>query len=192
MEYPKRRNGSEYYSKATEPFLKGENGRERYARDKNGNELYPRRKHNLFARNEKGQMYYARDRDGNEFYPCLNGQSIVIPGRIAKFANNTQRYPSDAKGNEYYLQHEGEPYLLRQESGETYLAKTRKGIPMTPWNELHVNDNKPYVCTRDAAGNCVYVHETDLPPSLKSICNCLCHCVTICPSVLGFLLMSTT
>ncbi|KAG8173086.1 hypothetical protein JTE90_001070 [Oedothorax gibbosus] len=100
----------------------------RYARDKNGNEIYPRRRHTLFSRNEEGQEYYARDKNGNEFYPCLNGQSVVIPERLAKFANNTQRYPSDAKGNEYYLQHQGKPYLLRQESGGNVLGQTRKGF----------------------------------------------------------------
>ena len=186
MPYPKRRNGDEYYG--TEPFVVDDEGRERYARDRHGNEVYPKRKRNLFARNARFEEYYARDQAGNEWYPCFQGQSILIPGRLARYADGKQRYPTDAKGNEYYLQTEGKPYLLQQENGEPYLAKTRKGIPMIPWNEMRVTDDRPYMYTKDVLGNCVYIHETDLPQSLKVICNCLCQCVALCPSLLRALI----
>ena len=188
MTYPKRRNGDEYYPKSQTPFVMEDDGRERYARDHDGNEMYPKRKNNLFAKNAMGEEYYAQDKVGNELYPCFHGQSILIPGRLARYANGNQRYPTDAKGNEYYLQDQGKPYLMRQKDGETYLAKTRKGIPMIPWNSMKVTDDKPYMCTQDASGNCVYVHETDLPQSLKMFCNCLCQCVTLCPAMLRYLL----
>lgn len=180
-EYPRRRNGDEYYTKSSNPFVVDADGKERYARDHKGNELYPNRKNNLFARNQHHEEFYARDSLGNETYPSVNGQSILIPGRLARFANGNQRYPTDAKGNEYYLKDSGVPYLLRQNDGSTYLARSRKGIPMIPWNSLRVSDDTPYICSKDAAGNCVYVHETDLPENLKMICNCLCQCVSQCP-----------
>ncbi|KAG8172418.1 hypothetical protein JTE90_011751 [Oedothorax gibbosus] len=166
------------------PFYRDEEGQDRYARDRNGNEMYPKRKKDIFARDSIGEEYYARDKLGNECYPCLKNKSILIPNRLARYSNGNQRYPTDSRGNEYYLQDQGKPYLLYQEDGQTYLAKNRKCIPMIPWNFLQFMDDKPYVYIQDSAGNCVYVHETDMSQSLKMICSCLCQCVTLCPSLL--------
>lgn len=168
-------------------FTTNADGKQLYARDSHNNEVYPPCKTNIFARDERYQEYYARDCNGNQIYPVVDGMSLLIPGKLARYANGDERYPYDEKGNEYYLLEDGKPYLLKQWNGETYFAKNRKGIPLIPWNFVKVTDDRPFICTRDVGGTSVYVHEPDLPQSLKMLCNCLCQCATSlkCPSLLN-------
>ncbi|GFT62669.1 hypothetical protein TNCV_3096071 [Trichonephila clavipes] len=119
--YPRRRNGSEYYSKRKKPWS-------RILRVSamlgiktviNCTQIQK----NLFARNKNNEEYYARDFQGNEMYRLQQGKF-----RLAKTSNGTERYPRDAKGNEYYLQWDGESLSLRKPNGEHYLAQNRKGF----------------------------------------------------------------
>ncbi|GFU09635.1 hypothetical protein TNCV_2097721 [Trichonephila clavipes] len=104
-----------------ETVVKNPSG-ECYARDKDGNQLYPNSEKPL-ARNKHNEEYYARDFQGNEMYPLQQGKL-----RLAKTSNGTERYPRDAKGNEYYLQWDGESLSLRKPNREHYLAQNRKGF----------------------------------------------------------------
>ncbi|GFT02025.1 hypothetical protein TNCV_2711001 [Trichonephila clavipes] len=190
--YPRRRNGSEYYSKKKKPFIKDRSG-ERYARDKEGNQLYPNSE-KLFARNKQNEEYYARDFQGNEMYPLQQGKSVIIQDiegkfRLAKTSNGTERYPRDAKGNEYYLQWDGKPLLLRKPNGEHYLAHNRKGFQLIPWNLLaeYAINNEPYLFTKDVLGNNVYVRQSELPQRLSAICQCVCNILFDCPVALNAL-----
>lgn len=196
--YPRRFNGSEYYKKSSSPYAVDENGRQVYAKDRFGNEVYPPPSlllhpdcpSGVFAKDETDEAYYARDADGNEIYPCVAGKVHMIPGRAARYKNGTQRYPADVRGNEYYPSRDGKPYLLLTSEGRPYLAKSRRGYPLIPWNFLQIHDDTPYLCTRDAGGTVVYVHENDLPQSLKMMCDCLCRCAShfLCPALLRTLL----
>jgi len=167
-----------------------EGGKQLYARYWFGNEVYPQRDTFLFARDETNKEYYARDTEGNEMYPCFSGQTRMISGKLAKYRNGTQRYPADIGGNEYYLSHEGRPYLLVTAAGTPYFAKNRRGYSLIPWNSVVITDDTPYLCTRDAGGTVVYVHETELPESFKTMCKCLCRCASssMCPALLQMLL----
>lgn len=184
--YPKRRNGDEYYP-ANGAFLVDPSSRELYARDRKGNELYP--KSGSFAKDPEGSFYYARDVHGNELYPVQKRKSILLSkGHHARYADGAQRYPTDSNGNEYYLTcgENNEPYLMRKASGETYLAKNKNGQTLIPWNHLHeFISNDPHVCSKDAAGNNVYVNESAFPPALQALIRCLCHISIICPRMVG-------
>ncbi|GFQ84580.1 hypothetical protein TNCT_461011 [Trichonephila clavata] len=192
--YPRRRDGSEYYSKRKKPFIKDPlSGAERYARDKDGNQLYPNSE-KPFARNKHNEEYYARDVQGNEWYPLQHGKSVIIQdtnGRfyLAKRSDGRERYPRDAKGNEYYLQKDGKPLLLRKANGEYYLARNRKGYKLIPWNLLaaFANDNEPFLFTKDVLGNNVYVRQSELPQKLSALCNCVCNILFDCPKALSAL-----
>ncbi|GFQ66999.1 hypothetical protein TNCT_574481 [Trichonephila clavata] len=168
-------------------------GAERYARDKDGNQLYPNSE-KPFARNKHNEEYYARDVQGNEWYPLQHGKSVIIQdtnGRfyLAKRSDGRERYPRDAKGNEYYLQKDGKPLLLRKENGEYYLARNRKGYKLIPWNLLaaFANDNEPFLFTKDVLGNNVYVRQSELPQKLSALCNCVCNILFDCPKALSAL-----
>ncbi|GFT05731.1 uncharacterized protein TNCV_3925311 [Trichonephila clavipes] len=112
-------------------------------------------------------------------YPLQQGKSVIIQDiegkfRLAKTSNGTERYPRDAKGNEYYLQWDGKPLLLRKPNGEHYLAHNRKGFQLIPWNLLaeYAINNEPYLFTKDVLGNNVYVRQSELPQRLSAICQC--------------------
>lgn len=163
-------------------FISEPGNGERYARDKHGNEIYPNRKQNIFARNKYYKEYYARDAEGNEFYPVMDGRCILIHNdeggtQLAILADGTQRYPKDKRGNEYYLRHEVKPYLLRQQDGQRYLAKNRRGSQLIPWNHLldYAQDETKYSYCKDSEGNGVYIHKSELPTSMKLACNCICR-----------------
>lgn len=189
--YPKRRNGDEFYPKTFRDFLKDELGNERYARNKRGSEMYPKRREKIFARDKRGLEYYATDAEGDEMYPIVRNQSKFIINastqrvKIARFKNGTQRYPSDDKGNEYYLRDEGTPFLLRTSKGNTYLAKNRRGIVMIPWNCFNQfsNGNVPYAPFVDAGGNVVYVNHENVSRVANAFLRCLCEMIVICPTV---------
>ncbi|GFR03375.1 hypothetical protein TNCT_463501 [Trichonephila clavata] len=74
-------------------------------------------------------------------------------------SDGMERFPRDAKGNEYYLQKDGKPLLLRKTNGEYYLARNRKGYKLIPSNLLaeFATDNEPFLFTKDVLGNIVYV-----------------------------------
>ncbi|GFQ64722.1 hypothetical protein TNCT_24251 [Trichonephila clavata] len=192
--YPRRRNGSEFYSKRKKPFVKDPYfGGERYARDKDGNQLYPN-SDKPFARNKKNEEYYAKDFQGNEMYPVQQGKSKIIQDNNGKFqfarmSDGTERYPQDAKENEYYLERDGKPLLLRKPNGEYYLAQNRKGYKLIPWNLLaeYAIDNEPYLFTKDVLGNNVYVRQSELPQRLSAICQCVCNILFDCPVALNAL-----
>lgn len=179
-EYPKRRNGSEYYPKNCQEFAG------RYAKDKDGNDFYPRSINNLFVKNQSGNFIYARDKHGNEFYPIIKNKSVVLldpstlDHQIARDANGNELYPKDGYGNEYYLTKNGKPYLLRKADGSTYFAKTYKGSILIPWNHVAI-DEKPLLFGKDAAQNLIYMSESDLPKPLKVVIRCLCHIAILCP-----------
>lgn len=189
--YPKRRNGDEYYVRGFS-FLVGDYGREVYARDRKGNQLYPKRDTNIFARDASGDYYYAKDAKGNEHYPIRGNQSLFVIDhvnqriRLALYADGTQRYPSDSKGNEYYFKESRHPFVMRRNSGEKYLAKSKAGRELIPWNHMqeYVSD-EPCVYSRDANGNTVYLKESELPRAFKALIRCICHISVICPNVTG-------
>ncbi|GIY04387.1 uncharacterized protein CDAR_54211 [Caerostris darwini] len=194
--YPKRRNGDEYYPRGCNTFVVDRIGTELYARDRRGNQFYPRRRHNIFAKTRHGFEYYAKDNAGNEKYPVIQKRSLLIIDpqthivKLARFADGTQRYPHDMKGNEYYLREKGLPYLLQNSEGKPYLAKSFRGAPFIPWNyfqEYSLNDHL-HTPGKDAAGNTIYVDERNLPPWLQNLVRCMCEIVVICPAVAGIIM----
>lgn len=167
MAYQRRWNGDEYYPR--DKFNTDKYGKEVYARDRKNNEFYPKSKKNVFARDNSGMFYYAKDNMGNEFYPVRKNKSIFIQDslnpniKLALYADGTQRYPVDSKGNEYYLTENGKPYLMRRNNGEIYFAKNRKDCSLIPWNHIqHLCENEPLIYLRDSAGNLVYVRESSI------------------------------
>lgn len=190
--YPRKRNGDEYYPKQGPPFLTDEYGKQVYARDRKGNQIYPDRDQNVFAMDATGDFYYAKDLHGNEYYPVRKNKSLFITDKenkrilLALYADRTQRYPKDGKGNEYYLRDEKEPFLMRRNSGESYLAKSRNGTVLIPWNFLkEYIGEEPCVYSRDADGNTVYVKESAFPPACKALIRIICHISVICPNITG-------
>ncbi|GBN19692.1 hypothetical protein AVEN_261777-1 [Araneus ventricosus] len=195
--YLRRRNGDEYYPRGRKPFIVNPEGNERYARDRKGNEFYPRTRQNRFARDKYFREYYAQDRENNEFYPFRKGLSEVIRRvdgyQTARLANGSERYPTDARGNEYYLIQNGKPILCRQHDGKPYFARSRRRIAQIPWTVLHeyVSDRESHVATRDAVGNTVYVCRSDLrETSGNAVCRCICEIMAICPSLRSFLIQN--
>lgn len=130
--YPRRRgNGDEFYPR--EGFLEDETGRQVYAHARSGRQLYPKRG-SVFARDRSGNFYYAKDADGHEYYPVRDNRSLYLMDpvnqriRLALYTDGTQRYPRDAKDNEYYWREEQDrPFLMRRSTGEQYLAD-RKSV----------------------------------------------------------------
>ena len=191
--YPKRRNGDEYYPRAFISFVRNEYGVECYAIDRKGNQIYPNRERNIFARNASGNYYYAKDVNGNEYYPVRNNKSLYFLDpenqliRLALKADGTQRYPIDSKGNEYYWKKEGkQPFLLRRNTGEIYLARSKNGHELIPWNYLQeFIGEDPCVFARDANGNTVYIKESTFPTAFRALIRCICHISVICPNVTG-------
>lgn len=185
--------GDEYYPpRSPKPFVVDASGRERYARDAQGNEKYPQRLETPFARDAAGEGYYARDALGNEYYPVRNNRALFLHDpvrggiRLALMADGTQRYPCDAKRNEYYWQDQGKPMLLRKNTGHVYLARSKNGHELIPWNHLQESVGpEPCVFSKDANGNTVYLRESDFPPPFKALIRCLCHISVICPRVTG-------
>lgn len=176
---------------ARNKFVVDARGRQLYARDRFGREVYNvRGGGNLFARDEHNAEYYARDAEGNEYYPCVNGQTRMIPDKLALYHDGTQRYPADHRGNEFYWSKEGKPYVLCKSDGELYFARNRRGFPLIPWNHVKILDDTPYWCTRDVGGTLVYVHASELPERWKRMCDCLCRCALqcLCPDLLRILL----
>ena len=191
--YPKRRNGDEYYPRGFHAFLRNKNGKEYYARDCKGNQIYPKRDRNVFARDASGNYYYAKTVFGDEYYPIQKNKSLYLIDpenqviRLALKADGTQRYPTDAKGNEYYWCHQEKgPFLLRQSTGEHYLAQNKNGHKLIPWN--HLQDfigEDPCVFSKDANENTVYIKESTFPPAFRALIRCICHISVICPNVTG-------
>lgn len=192
-EYPKRRNGNEYYPKGCKGFVQLMNGGERYALDCRGNELYPKRKENVFARDKWGREYYAKEKNGDEMYPLVNKQSLFIIDpqtmsvKVARNADGKEKYPRDSKDNEYYLRKEQVPFLLKDKQGEPYLAQSRQGHNLIPWNVLqdYMDGEKPYVHTKDAGGNSIYTDQSNLHPLVQILVRCVCQVMVICPPVAG-------
>lgn len=169
-------------------FIENTIGRQEYPKDSKGNEKYPRRKNNLFARDENGNYFYAKDKDGNEYHPTRDKISVFITDPITKemklalYANKTQRYPNDGKGNEYYLTKDGKPYLLRNTNGKPYLARSRKGIGLIPWNHIsEFIDDKPFLNSTDSVGNSIYLNESETPEIWQFMLRCICRISIICP-----------
>lgn len=191
--YPKRRSGSEYYpARSKTGFVVNESGKEMYAVDRKGCQLYPNRDRQIFARDCSGDFYYAKDAQGNEYYPVRSNQSLFLIDsvnsriRLALYADGTQRYPQDARGNEYYFKDREHPFLMKKHSGESYLARSKNGHELIPWN--HIQDyisNEPCVYSRDSNGNTVYLKESEIPQAFKALIRCLCHISVICPNVTG-------
>lgn len=188
--YP-RRWGSEYYP-STGEFVVNNFGKEIYARDKRGNQIYPNRNQNIFARDATGDYYYAKDFLNNEYYPVKNNRSLFITDpinmniRLALYADGSQRYPTDSRGNEYYLRENGQPILMRRKNGDYYLAKNKNGHMLVPWNYMkEYIGNEPCVYSKDAAGNSIYVKESAVPPALKALVRCICYISIICPRIAG-------
>lgn len=175
----KKKKGREHAS-----FQTLANGREVYARDRRGAEIYPE---TTFAKDERGEPYYARDADGHEYYPLRKKRSLPIPGgKPARYRDGTERYPTDDRGNEYYWKRDGVPYLMKDATGRPYLAKTRKGHALIPWNFLQdYVTNEPYRCSVDSDKNFVYVNEVDLSPFCKLVMRCVCNVIVLCPSAFG-------
>ncbi|GFQ88201.1 hypothetical protein TNCT_361941 [Trichonephila clavata] len=90
---------------------------------------------------------------------------------------------------EYYLQKDGKPLLLRKANGEYYLARNRKGYKLVPWDLLaeFATDNEPFLFTKDVLGNNVYVRQSELPQKLSALCNCVCNILFDCPIALNAL-----
>lgn len=159
---------------------------ETYAKGKDGGERYPRRSSHLFIKDSSGEFRYARDKDGNEYYPIVKNKSVVMLNpvtldfQLAYDAHGNEVYPKDGHGNEYYLTFEGKPFLLHRANGSPYYAKTHKGSTLIPWNHIPVSET-PLLFGKDAAGNLVYMTESDLPKSVKTLIQCLCHIAVICP-----------
>lgn len=177
MTYQKDWTGNERYPR--DRFYKDKYGKEFYARDKKNNEFYPRNRKVVFARDSSGMFYYAKDNMGNEFYPVKKNKSILITdstspnGKLALYADGSQRYPYDTKGNEYYLTADEKPYLMRKENGEVYFAKNRNGYPMIPWNYIqNICENEPLIHFRDSAGNLVYMKESCIYLRCQAIIKC--------------------
>lgn len=190
--YPKRLNGDEYYPTRNPNFVVDEYGKEHYARDKKGNELYPNRDMNIFARDGSGNFYYARDVKGNEYYPIWQNQSLFLIDpvnkniRLALYKDGTQRYPKDAKGNEYYLLENKEPLLLRKSNGDYYLAQSKNGHELIPWNYfMKYVKAEPCIYSKDAYGNTVYLKESEFSPAFKALIRIICQISVICPKVTG-------
>lgn len=185
--YPKRR-GREYYPRGA-CFLTDEDGNEVYAVDEAGNQLYPNRDGDVFARDRTGRPYYAKDAAGNEYYPVRKGRSLFLLDarneiRTALAADGTQRYPADSKGNEYYWRRDDEPFLLRKGTGEAYLARSKNGNELIPWNRMReYAGDEPCIYAKDSEGNTVYVKESDFPGACKALIRCLCHVSVICPKM---------
>lgn len=189
--YPKKRNGDEYYPSNME-WVVNDRGDQVYARNRRRCEIYPNRIQNVFARDASGNYYYAKDIKGDEYYPVRGNQSLFLMAginnlKLARYADGSERYPQDSKGNEYYFR-EGKkhPLLMRRNTGEFYLARSRKGHELIPWNHLQEYvSNEPCVYSRDSNGNTVYLKESVLPQAFKTLIRCLCHISVICPNVTG-------
>lgn len=189
--YPKKRNGDEYYPANVE-WVVNLNGKEVYARNRRGGEIYPNRDRNLFARNVSGDCYYAKDEKGDEYYPVRGNQSVFLMNpvtksiRLALYGDGSERYPRDRRGNEYYFTEEKHPLLIRKNTGEFYLAKSRNGHELIPWNHLQEYvSSEPCVYSKDSNGNTVYLKESTLPGAFKALIRCICHISVICPNVTG-------
>lgn len=187
--YRKNWKGDERYPNGE--FLSNDQGKQIYARDRKGNQYYPKRNKNVFARDGFDECYYAKDKFGNEYYPIKNKKSLLVKDslnsnvRLALYADGTQRYPIDSKGNEYYLTDENQrPFILKKKDGEVYFAKNRKGYPMIPWNCIE-NINEPLVYTWDSAGNLVYIKESLFPTVLHPLIRFVCNVTVICPRYEG-------
>lgn len=168
-------------------FVLDANGSQRYKTDGMGNDVY-RRRDPPFACDANNRYFYGCDCAGNQFYPIRNKKSVFIADPhtgtpiFAKYADGTQRYPTDDLNNEYYMTVNNEPYLLRKPNGEVYLAKTRKGSEMIPWNcANNYFTDEPHIYMRDAAGNSVYIKETQIPRVFQSLIRCICQISVICP-----------
>lgn len=189
--YPKRRNGDEYYPAGCK-FVVDERGKEVYARDRKGNQLYPKRDTNVFAQDSSGDQYYAQDLKGDEYYPVRGDQSLFVIDainrniRLALYADGTQRYPQDSRGNEYYFKEQENPLLMRRNTGERYLARSKSGQELIPWNHLQeFISNEPCIYSTDSNGNTVYLKESSLPGAVKTLMRCICHINVVCPNVTG-------
>lgn len=195
MSYPKRRNGDEYYPGGDAKFLKNERGDEVYARDRKGNELYPRTKRLvLIAKDRFGREYYARDKAGNQIYPLWRRRSVPIRRDdpvAAVTKEGSQRYLVDDRGNEFYWKRGDEPVVLKNESGDEYLARTRNGREMIPWNYLSrvTPEEHPLMSARDVNGNLVYFKRSDVSRGVEGLFRCMCELLLVLPVTLSIITM---
>lgn len=188
-----KRDRSYKYDNTDNPiFKRNEKGGDVYEVDLLGNEIYPEMGE-PFARNEFGDFYYAKDCNGNEIYPIRQQLSFLIQTpdgpKIAIEKSGKQKYPKDKKGNEYYLiePESGEPFPLRDEKGDIYFCRHKKGFEMIPWNfKSCINDQ--YYTTHDSIGNEIYCRESDVRQCLEKVCPVLCACIVEVPLILGAIL----
>lgn len=191
MGYPTRRNGDQYYPR--EEYLRNESGDEIYARDRKGNEFYPRRPKRL-ARDRHGIEYYARDCEGNDVYLLRRNRSVVMRDgagepTLAKTSTGRLRYPRDRRGNEYYPLRAGEPLLMVDEYGTPCYARNRAGREMVPRKILESTTSEEerrqnWKRTRDVARNEVYVWCDDDDGKCFSLWKCTCELLLLTPVVL--------
>lgn len=195
--YPKRSNGDEYYPRRLKRYLKDENGHEYYARDRLGNELYPtggKLLGQFVWRN--GRKRYARDKDGNEIYFVRKRKSVVISDKDrpvpAKTSSGCEKYPTDGRGNQYYLVQNGTPVMMKDELGNAYFAKSRSDRLLIPWNHEPPTDRQ-WRIRRDANANRVYSIAPDGEDSCSSgVLKCLCELVWMLPIIAGLVAILAT
>lgn len=153
------------YDRGKPIFPKNEVGDEMYLCTDDGDEVYPPKGPYPFAHDRFAQPFYAKTAKNHEFYPTRHGYSVLINNYdqpapvLAVYASGKQRYPTNSKGHEYYLRgNDDEPFLLRDESGRPYFARTRNGVAMIPAKFFYDcrDTTQKYYMGLDAAKNVVY------------------------------------
>lgn len=177
------------YDKEGNPiFKKDQHGCDKYERDRHGNERYPS-KGFPFARDSDGNLFYARKVNGDEIYPKRNKMSLTIKetdqtDKPARCVSGKEIYPTDKFGNEYYFIKEGIPYLLKDEEGRNYFARTKDGDVLIPWNWMHEHQNviQSLYPGLDSIGNVIYSNKR-LSPYIINSCPIICYLVFTIPSI---------
>lgn len=170
--YKLDKNGNEfyYYCKKKPVFAYNKENDQIYAKDLNGNEIYPKR--GIFlAQDRYANYYYARDVDGNEYYPTFRKFDVMIPKRrggdvlIARFKSCRQRYPKDKMGQEHYpVTRDLQPFYLLNEEGSRYEATFSNRDPV----EIGNAKNHVYQKT-DVLGNEVYTTDPKLGRRFRAL-----------------------
>lgn len=163
MLYKCDKKGNEFYNyKKNKPvFMTNEQNDQIYARDVNGNEIYPKRG---IAKDRYYNYHYAKDAGGNEYYPSCKKFDIMITKKngdvlIAKLNSMKQRYPKDKHGNEFYpIDRNDRPFYLINEYGRRYYGRNK-------FNSIVPLNNHVYKKT-DALGNKIYTTKKKLDLTL--------------------------
>lgn len=179
------------YDKGKPIFPKNEMGDEVYICSLEGDEMYPKKGPYPFARDRFGQPFYAKTAKKHEIYPMRHGYSVLISNTdetepvLALYASGKQRYPTNWKGHEYYLRVDDEPFLLRDESGRPYFARTKSGVAMIPAKFFYDcrDTNQKYFLGLDAAKNVVYSEGKKLVTCKSKIKRFLLTC--LCTQILN-------